>query len=93
MRLIDADNLLQQIEERIKESGKYRMAVLADELIDIVNDYAEDYENAEPVVKCKDCAFVDTLECPLNYIDKQRQIYTNRSPDWFCAEGVKKDET
>ena len=49
--------------------------------------------NTESVVKCKDCAFVDTLECPLNYIDKQRQRYTNRSPDWFCAEGVKKDET
>lgn len=44
------------------------------------------------VVRCKDCAFVDSLECPINYIDHQRLIFTNRAPDWFCAEGRKKDE-
>lgn len=52
-----------------------------------------DWVDAEPIVRCKDCKFVDTLECPLNYIDHQRLIFSNRSPDWFCAEGVKKDET
>ena len=40
-----------------------------------------------PIVRCKDCAFVDTLECRLNYIDKQRLIFTNRAPDWYCADG------
>ena len=39
------------------------------------------------VVRCKDCAFIDTLECRLNYIDKQRLIFTSRAPDWFCADG------
>lgn len=47
---------------------------------------------AAPIVRCKDCAFVDSLECPINYIDHQRLIFTNRAPDWFCAEGRKKDE-
>ena len=42
---------------------------------------------ATPIVRCKDCAFVDTLECRLNYIDKQRLIFTNRAPDWYCADG------
>ncbi|MCR5480861.1 MAG: hypothetical protein K6F27_13510 [Ruminococcus sp.] len=51
-----------------------------------------DAEDAEPIVRCKDCAFVDTLDCPMNYIDKQRQIFTNRAPEWFCAEGRRKDE-
>ena len=56
-----------------------------------VRFYALDkkYEN---IVRCKDCEFVDTLECPMNYIDKQRLIFTNRAPDWFCAEGRRKDE-
>lgn len=44
------------------------------------------------VVRCKDCAFVDSLECPINYIDHLRMIFTNRAPDWFCAEGRRKDE-
>ena len=44
-----------------------------------------------PIVRCKDCAFVDTLDCPINYIDHQRLIFTNRAPDWFCAEGRRKD--
>ena len=48
-------------------------------------------EEIRQTVRCKDCAFVDTLECRLNYIDKQRLIFTNRAPDWFCAEGRRKD--
>ena len=42
---------------------------------------------AAPIVRCEDCAFVDSLECRLNYIDKQRLIFTNRAPDWYCADG------
>ena len=49
-------------------------------------------EEIRQTVRCKDCAFVDTLECPMNYIDKQRLIFTNRAPNWFCAEGRRKDE-
>ena len=49
-------------------------------------------EQIRQVVRCKDCAFVDSLECPINYIDRQRMIFTNRAPDWFCAEGRRKDE-
>lgn len=45
MWLIDADKLLEMIKENIEESGNLRMAVLAEEVIDIINDYAEDYES------------------------------------------------
>ena len=90
MRLIDADNLLQQIEERIKESGKHRMAVLADELIDIVNDYAEDYENAELVkhgewIECDN----GTFSCSLcqSWIPKEQHYYAR-----YCLHcGAKMD--
>ena len=47
MRLIDADKLLEMIKENIEESGKHRMAVLAEDVIDVINDYAEDYEAEE----------------------------------------------
>lgn len=44
------------------------------------------------VIRCKDCAFVDTLDCPMNYIDHQRMIFTNRDPMWYCPEGRRRDE-
>ena len=57
----------------------------AEKALEIIKDMPT--VDAEPIVRCKYCDFVDTLDCPMNYIDKQRQIFTNRSPDWFCAEG------
>ena len=73
MRLIDADKLLEMIEERIEESGKHRMAVLAEELIDVINDYAEDYE-VEPVKRGQ-------------WIRAEAKGYpVKRSSIWYCSE-------
>lgn len=38
------------------------------------------------VIRCKDCALVNDLQCPLNYIDKQRIMITERSPMFFCGK-------
>lgn len=38
------------------------------------------------IIRCKDCALANELTCPLNYIDKQRMIITNRSPTFFCGK-------
>lgn len=38
------------------------------------------------VIRCKDCALANELQCPLNYIDKQRMIITERSPMFFCGK-------
>lgn len=97
MRLIDADNLLQQIGERIKESGKHRMAVLADELIDIVNDYAEDYNNVgQRWISCSERmpeTLTETLDgrysdCCLVFAEETEWIgmayyRTNNSKSWW----------
>lgn len=37
------------------------------------------------VIRCKDCALVNTLACPMNYIDKQKGIVSNRTQTFFCA--------
>ena len=90
MRLIDADELLKMIENSIEESGKHRMAVLAEEVIDIINDYAEDYE-AKPIKPMLDlvehmqmmlCTIYDTggciqprdMECLTKSADKLREL-------------------
>ena len=44
------------------------------------------YSSLEAVVKCKDCVHWDELTQACDEIDG---IFL---PDWFCAEGVKKDE-
>lgn len=82
MRLIDADYV----------KSKLNKAALGGHLHYYVCGVIDDAPtiDAEPIVRCKNCEFVDTLECPMNYIDHQRLIFSNRSPDWFCAEGVKK---
>lgn len=81
MRLIDADMLCKYCDNNINHS------ITPNEIMRMP------FIDAEPIVRCKNCEFVDTLECPMNYIDHQRLIFSNRSPDWFCAEGVSKDET
>lgn len=70
------------------------MRTIAQEEVTMARNERTDKTPADvkQIVYCKDCAFVDTLECPMNYIDHQRLIFTNRAPDWFCAEGVLKDE-
>ena len=96
MRLIDADELKDSL-------GKCKVKGINPKYVQGAQDAIDGYFpqiiddaptiDAEPIVRCKNCEFVDTLECPMNYIDHQRLIFSNRSPDWFCAEGVKKDET
>lgn len=38
------------------------------------------------VIRCKDCALANELTCPMNYIDHQRMIITERSPMFFCGK-------
>ena len=38
------------------------------------------------VIRCKNCALANELACPMNYIDKQRMIITERSPMFFCGK-------
>ena len=80
MRLIDADKLLEMIVERIEESGKHRMAILAEDLIDVINDHAEDYE-AEPVkhgcLVNKGAGYIECSACG--------QIFTNIALLYKCC--------
>lgn len=93
MGLIDADKVLNIVVAYCPDDDGSCSKAGADlrEMLDEIEALPE--IDAEPIVRCENCEFVDTLECPLNYIDHQRLIFSNRSPDWFCAEGVKKDET
>ena len=52
-RYIDADALYGETEKKIKASHEYRMAVVDDDFLDLINDaYTEDVVE---VVRCKDC--------------------------------------
>lgn len=48
--------------------------------------------NTFDIIRCKDCALANTLDCKLNYIDKQRCIFTDRPPWFFCADAQSKPE-
>ena len=85
VRAIDADAVLDII-----NNENYADWQTYSDIFDVIDQAPTVY--AEPIVRCKDCAFVDSLECPINYIDHQRLIFTNRAPDWFCAEGRRKDD-
>lgn len=93
MGLIDADKVLNVVVAYCPDDDGScsKAGIDLREMLDEIEALPE--IDAEPIVRCENCKFVDTLECPMNYIDHQRQIFSNRSPDWFCAEGVRKDET
>ena len=43
------------------------------------------------VVRCRECKYNGLLECPLVMIEKKQMVFINRSDDWFCADGERKD--
>lgn len=95
MRLTDdrTAKALKEISDKLK-SGGFEVDVSNERYIKLA-EYEQtglEPEQIRQTVRCKDCKFVNTLECPINYIDKQRLIFTNRAPDWYCAEGRRKDE-
>ena len=95
-RLIDADALYSETEKKIKANHEYRMAVVDDEFLDLIND--ADTVDAVEVVRCKDCVFWNTDkkgfsdECVcrrfsvLNVCDK----YT--LPTDFCSYGERREK-
>lgn len=44
------------------------------------------------VVRCKDCKHLNYLYCPLSYIEQHEIRMICRPPEWFCADGERKDE-
>lgn len=81
MRLIDADALM----ELIKDPDSFRYGYVDAE--DIQDIPAID---AVPVVRCKDCKFQHTLECPMNY-----QVDTwdeDDGYDWYMATNASNDD-
>lgn len=95
MRLTDdrTAKALKEISDKLKAGG-FEVDVSNERYIKLA-EYEQtglEPEQIRQTVRCKDCEFVNTLECPINYIDKQRLIFTNRAPDWYCAEGRRKDE-
>ena len=84
-RYIDADALCQETEKKIAESHEYRMAVVDDDFIDLINDAFT--EDVVEVVRCSDCAVPNNkwTGCPnLNGMIPP--------PDFYCARGERKQE-
>ena len=84
-RYIDADALYQETEKKIAESHEYRMAVVDDEFLDLINDAFT--EDVVEVVRCADCAVPHNkwTGCPnLNGMIPP--------PDFYCARGERKQE-
>lgn len=89
MRIIDADALSERVcfvinnSKELVTSSVVRKAVLS--LID-----TQPAIEAEPVVRCKDCKWQWTDECPA-LIDDDTYSFVP-TPDFYCAIGERKDE-
>lgn len=44
-----------------------------------------------PVVRCRDCALDGTVSCTLARIERASLVFINHDPDWYCADGVRKE--
>ena len=47
---------------------------------------------APDVVRCRECRKDGLPECPLVFIERQRLVFLNHDPKWFCADGERKAE-
>ena len=52
--------------------------------------------NWKPIVRCKDCIyghqlFADYVSCEISE-ENESGCHASHKPDWYCADGVKKDE-
>ena len=67
------------------------IAVLTQDRERYVHAYRQGYEKRDDeIVRCRDCRLKKTFDCPCECMDS----YYSWTPkdDWFCANGVKKDD-
>lgn len=94
MRPIDADVLKSDI-PKTRESAfeDCRECTLLDkEQVQLLIDKQPTLD-AVPVVRCKDCKYYKTEsgECPANNEDDPYYSWIPK-PDWYCAEGKRKED-
>ena len=101
-RYIDADELYKETEKKIAAAHSYRMAVVDDEFLDLINDaFTEDVvpksEDTVEVVRCKDCVYFKQSVSPLCpnatafICDFPYGLQKNVSEKDFCCHGEKLD--
>lgn len=44
--------------------------------------------DVQPVVRCKDCIYLNRHDCPMAYIEHQTLQFAAVTPDFFCAKGA-----
>ena len=81
MRLIDADALKHEIAKVMP--SRTEVSLIVDGMPDAI-------------VRCKDCIyghqlFADYVSCEISE-ENEAGCHVSHKPDWFCADGVKKNE-
>lgn len=102
MRLIDADALIEDIEEYQKSMvfHSYGERMHFDDMIDFAVDHIEEAHtvDAVPVIRCKDCKHRGGYHCPMYHtetslddLDGFDEYTVDRTDgDGFCHRGEKK---
>ncbi|PWJ13987.1 hypothetical protein [Ruminococcus flavefaciens] len=44
--------------------------------------------DVQPVVRCKDCIYLNRHDCPMAYIEHQTLQFAAVTPDFYCAKGA-----
>lgn len=44
--------------------------------------------DVQPVVRCKDCIYLNRYDCPMAYIEHQTLQFAAVTPDFYCAKGA-----
>ena len=44
--------------------------------------------DAQSVVRCKDCIYLNRHDCPMAYIEHQTLQFAAVTPDFYCAKGA-----
>lgn len=45
-----------------------------------------------PVVRCRECKNEGLITCPITYIERQAMVFIAHDPDWYCADGARKED-
>ena len=77
---------------RTSVSEVFNVASNAGRMYQKITEIVESVPAADvvPVVRCRDCVYDDTIECPLCYIEKKTLTWINHDGDFFCAKGKRK---
>ena len=89
---IDKEELLRELERKIKEDNERRMAVVDRDFIDLVND-ATVIEDVVEVVRCEDCVRRrdEMTDCGLYVCTAWVHPHCVR-PDDYCSYGERKEQ-